>query len=622
MHLSPLRKRERASRAALLSATLLFSSATSGRGLPSDHVGVAAAVSCPASEELAFAETTANETFFETQQSVTALATGGFGVVWVEGTYPQHKVRMQWLDDNGRALFPPGGRLVAGGPVEHFPAVIAPDAKAGAYVAFVAGQDLVVQRFDAAGEPQWPGEGILAVDGSASLTAATPHLVSHPDGGVFVCFQVQSAIFDIRCQRLDSSGSRLWSSAGVSVTNGGDANLRALPRGVSDGAGGLLLFWRNQGPIGAASPGPMLMEGQHFAPDGQKLWGASPKVLRTTNLASDNSYTYNFFQVVSDGNGGAVLGFNDWTGTSDFALDVMAQRVSSSGDLLWGDGAVVTGANGHQQHDQTIAAGDGGAFFLIFDQVDSGHNRLLLFRLDADGAPTWEPSGILVSDSAATALDYGSYGSFDDGDLRIVWTHQNFAQTLEMDPVLATYDSSGHRKGTTVLTTAADGQFVRGLAWSHSFGGFLALWDDRRKADWDDLDVGGALVREFGACRSGLFFTIPPCRLADTRKPGGSALSDGRARSFDVSGSCGIPPSAVAVALNVTVVSPSADGHLTLFPAGHFRPVASTSNFRAGQTRASNAILGLSLGGGVSAFPAIAGAGTSHVILDVSGYFE
>jgi hypothetical protein len=449
-----------------------------------------------------FSESTADESFHELQQSLTTLAGGGFGVVWVAGAYPARDVRMQWLDPNGNAVFPAGGLLVAGGPADQSDAVIAARPTGGAYVAFTEGSTVRVQSFDGAGSPRWPGGGVTVADSTPFEVIHTPHVVARPDDGVLVCFEYSAAgpLIDLRCQHVDETGSRRWGNTGVSVGNGGDADLRVLPRGVADGAGGLLLFWRNQrraymGP----DVSPMLMEGQRFDSQGFRLWGSTPKVVRTTRLASSNGYSYSFFQCASDGSGGAVLAFNDWTAGADAALDVMAQRVSPAGDLLWGEGAVVTGASGHQQHEQTIGAPDGGAFVAVWEETGPSSNRLRLFRLAPDGTPAWAPEGLPLSDPAATALDYSVYGSFDDGFLRLAWTHQRFPASLEMDVQLAGYTLAGRRRGGVTgvsLTGAPDAQFLRGLVFSPGASGVLAVWEDRRKGSWTDMDVAGATLKD------------------------------------------------------------------------------------------------------------------------------
>jgi Tol biopolymer transport system component len=116
-------------------------------------------------------------------------------------------------------------------------------------------------------------------------------------------------------------------------------------------------------------------------------------------------------------------------------------------------------------------------------------------------------------------------------------------------------------------------------------------------------------------------FTVTPCRVLDTRS--GPALASGVPRQVAFS-SCGVPATAKAVAVNVTVVQPTGNGNLTLYP-GDLEPTGtSTINFPAGVTRANNAVLGLALDGTgtVAVLPFVTGAGTVHVLVDVSGYFE
>lgn len=120
---------------------------------------------------------------------------------------------------------------------------------------------------------------------------------------------------------------------------------------------------------------------------------------------------------------------------------------------------------------------------------------------------------------------------------------------------------------------------------------------------------------------TGDFYTLPPCRLWDTRSDG-SVLTSGQVREFDVIGLCGIPDTAMALSLNVTVVEPTGTGQLTFGPGGEPVPPTSTVSFHGGRNQANNAILKLSAGGVLKVAPSVAGGGTVHVILDVNGWFE
>ncbi len=118
------------------------------------------------------------------------------------------------------------------------------------------------------------------------------------------------------------------------------------------------------------------------------------------------------------------------------------------------------------------------------------------------------------------------------------------------------------------------------------------------------------------------FFTVAPCRILDTRS--GSAPVSGTPRLVTVAGTCGIPATARAVAVNVTAVDPTGNGHVAAYPGYLESTGTSTVSFQAGKVRAASAILPLALNGTgtLSLNPSVAGGGTVHLILDVSGWFE
>lgn len=120
----------------------------------------------------------------------------------------------------------------------------------------------------------------------------------------------------------------------------------------------------------------------------------------------------------------------------------------------------------------------------------------------------------------------------------------------------------------------------------------------------------------------GSYFTVPPCRLVDTRTGGGGVLSSGIPRNIAIAAHCGVPLTAVAIAGNVTAIEPTGGGFFSLYPGGASPPATTTINFGAGQTRANNAILALGPDGTVTVSPLVSGGGQAHLVIDVTGYFE
>jgi hypothetical protein len=119
------------------------------------------------------------------------------------------------------------------------------------------------------------------------------------------------------------------------------------------------------------------------------------------------------------------------------------------------------------------------------------------------------------------------------------------------------------------------------------------------------------------------FYTVNPCRVVDTRyadKGGPTPVAAGAPRTFTIGGVCGVPATARAVSVNVTVTGATANGNVQLYPGGTAQPSTSTVNYVAGRTRGNNAIV--LLGSLADITVAVSPSGTAHVIVDVNGYME
>jgi hypothetical protein len=123
------------------------------------------------------------------------------------------------------------------------------------------------------------------------------------------------------------------------------------------------------------------------------------------------------------------------------------------------------------------------------------------------------------------------------------------------------------------------------------------------------------------------FYPLTPCRIADTRSVGGSGLTGAfgppemtanSTRSFPVPASqCGVPDTAQAYALNITVVPPGKMFYLITWPTGVTMPGVSTLNDLSGAILANAAIVPAGVNGAISVFV----SDPTNVIIDISGYF-
>ncbi len=131
------------------------------------------------------------------------------------------------------------------------------------------------------------------------------------------------------------------------------------------------------------------------------------------------------------------------------------------------------------------------------------------------------------------------------------------------------------------------------------------------------LDINGY----FRPASSLAFYSLPPCRLVDTRPQyGGSGpIPGGTTKDFqilDVPG-CTVPATAQAYSLNFSAVPDGPLYFLTVWPSGSQRPLTSTLNDPTGTIVANAAIVGAGVGGDVSVYP----SNDTNLVIDINGYF-
>lgn len=121
---------------------------------------------------------------------------------------------------------------------------------------------------------------------------------------------------------------------------------------------------------------------------------------------------------------------------------------------------------------------------------------------------------------------------------------------------------------------------------------------------------------------AGLFTPITPARAYDSREATrgkGKPLGPGEVRRVLLAGVAGVPAAGVAaVVANVTAVTPTASGYLTVWPAGSTRPPTSNVSFAAAQTVPNLVTVPLGADGSVDVYNH---AGSTHLVVDVTGFY-
>lgn len=120
-----------------------------------------------------------------------------------------------------------------------------------------------------------------------------------------------------------------------------------------------------------------------------------------------------------------------------------------------------------------------------------------------------------------------------------------------------------------------------------------------------------------------LFAALTPTRLLDTRPSATACFAPGipiaaiTETSQLARGTCTIPATAQAIVGNATVVQPSVNGFLTLWPSNVTKPTVASSNYVAGQILNRHFTIGLGTDGAFKHYSVSA----TNLVIDVSGYF-
>ncbi len=196
--------------------------------------------------------------------------------------------------------------------------------------------------------------------------------------------------------------------------------------------------------------------------------------------------------LVSDGAGGAIIAWEDYFSGN---WDIYAQRINSSGVAQWTPGGeAVCTITTSQNYLDIISDGAGGAI-MAWEDNDGTSPDIYIQRINASGLTQWTAGGVAIC--TATGNQYTPKLAEDEsGGAIIVWEDQRgvaadiYAQHINASGVI-----SGLADGL-VICDATDYQFTPAIC-SDGAGGAVFTWQDKRSGNWDiyaqKVISGGAL---------------------------------------------------------------------------------------------------------------------------------
>ena len=441
------------------------------------------------------------------QPQIVSDGAGGAIITWYDqrsgsgGPIPEiyADIYVQRVNSSGAVLWTANGSAICTVTREQYIPKIVSDGAGGAIITWCdyrnsgdqSNPDIYAQRVNSSGAALWAPNGVPICTASAVQTE--PQLVSDGAGGAIITwYDERGGIADIYAQRVNSSGAVQWTDNGVPICT---ASLQQYyPQIVSDGAGGAIITWQDQ------RSGPADIYAQRVNSGGIVQWTANGVPICTLSNEQDNPH------LVSDDSGGAIITWNDERNGGP-QQDIYAQRVNSSGAVLWTvNGVSICAASGYQNDPQIISDGSGGGI-ITWEDYRSGDADIYTQKVGSGGASQWTANGSAI----CTALGGQSWPQLvSDGSGGGIITWEDYRNGHD-DIYAQKVNSGGASQWTangSAICTALGGQSYPQIV-SDGSGGAIITWEDYRN--------GNADIYAQGVASSGNLATTPTSPKASSQ---------------------------------------------------------------------------------------------------------
>lgn len=366
---------------------------------------------------------------------------GGTIITWQDWRSGNRDIYAQRIDSSGNILWTTNGvGVVVKNSHQQGPRIVSDGAEGAVIVwedSINGNWDIFAQRINASGVTQWTSGGVVVC--SATNSQVNPKIVADGTGSVYIVWQDKrnGQDYDVYCQKLNSSGAAQWTANGIAVITA--INSQINPKIDLDNAGDIIIAWQHYN-TGAGYD----VYAQRLNSSGAKQWNTngipvcalngnqsaidmttesitdgiiiSWKDARNTNvniycqkvdlngnvmwtpngvLISNPSHNQISPNMIGDGNGGGIIVFQD---SLSGIWDILAQRISSTGNVLWASGGVAVGiATDNQTNAKNVSDGSGGCIF-SFQDKRSGDFDIYAYKIAGDSVTGIEPSDITETD--------------------------------------------------------------------------------------------------------------------------------------------------------------------------------------------------------------------------------
>ncbi|MDP2209250.1 MAG: T9SS type A sorting domain-containing protein [Bacteroidota bacterium] len=358
---------------------------------------------------------------------------GGAIIVWDDRRtgVTSGNIYAQRVDANGQVFWATNGVAVKAGLA--YTTQITTDGAGGAIIAWrddrsggMDHSDVYAQRVDSSGNIMWTSTGVAIA--TATSVQYPSCMVSDDSGGAIIIWtHVRTdATRNLFAQRVNAAGTKMWATAGVAIANLTTSS--QIPTAQPDKQGGVFIIWED-------SRGPShnrKFYGQHLNASGVNQWIANGK--RLTSETQDLSGYANF---IVDGSNGLIFVYSIYI--SYYDNHIMAQRVSNNGTVLWDTlGVPICSRKWARSTPEIINDANGGAIMAWHcDRTSETADYpgylydIYAQRVDTSGNILWATNGVPVS-TATNAQSFPKIIPIDGGGAILTWADYRGGGNLDI----------------------------------------------------------------------------------------------------------------------------------------------------------------------------------------------
>ena len=427
------------------------------------------------------------------EEAIPKVATSIYGttyISWFSSVGGSYNVRLQKLDVFGNKLWPDDGLLVSDHPSMSWLTDwdMAVDYEDCAILTFQdtrnGDNDAFAYRISPDGEFLWGDDGIEMSTGPA-FDAAPKCCVTNAGNLVFA-WQADAVVI---LQKISPEGVKLWGDNGITLSG---ANTFSWPQLLPVGLDDIILkYFEDSGPVWAPT---RHVFAQRYDSDGTTVW-TSPAIV--SNAGGISAWTQ-IFPFISDGNDGFYMAWHD-DRDFDNQSSAFVQHIGSDGAVLLGDDGTEASTmfNHHHFYPHLSLPAGSADVFVFWNEMDLDQNNRGIYgqKISSTGERLWGDNGKVFIEISPTNV-YPFAASQTDENMILFYEKYSTVLNASVSAMMLDTDGEYVWPGQKVELCAVQSEKVHTVAGNFHDGQWISAWEDSRNGG---RDIYAQNIREDGS---------------------------------------------------------------------------------------------------------------------------